>query len=352
MKKFTMPSDFKKETIDQYYLINDKYADARIIETYGQMTELNLKYSGRSSELLPTMDYSRLEEYVNYSLNRGIEFNYTLNASCMGNFECSINGQKEIKELVMRLYNMGIDTFTVTLPAIMEIILDTIPKANIVVSTICEVNSVSKVNFYKKMGAKRIVVDADITRNLTLLKIMKENFEGIEIMLNNMCMKDCIYKKFHYNHDSHYIDEHMGSNYYLARCIAQKYSSKENVLKLNWVRPEDINLYQQIGIDIYKIQGRTCVVNGQPWKAVEAYINESYVGNLSDLLMVFSPSPLSTYIDNKKLGGFLQGFCLNRVRDDLDCERCDYCKKYAENSVEVSEFSQMILEVYKNMKLF
>ena len=69
MKKFTMPSDFKKETIDQYYLINDKYADARIIETYGQMTELNLKYSGRSSELLPTMDYSRLEEYVNYSLN-------------------------------------------------------------------------------------------------------------------------------------------------------------------------------------------------------------------------------------------------------------------------------------------
>ena len=50
MKKFTMPSDFKKETIDQYYLINDKYADARIIETYGQMTELNLKYSGRSSE--------------------------------------------------------------------------------------------------------------------------------------------------------------------------------------------------------------------------------------------------------------------------------------------------------------
>lgn len=351
MKNFTMPADFKIQSINKYHEINEIYSTAKVIETYGQITEGNLVNSGRNCDSLPQIGLKELERYVDYSIKKNIKFNYTFNASCLSNLECSKNGLKQIGELIDRLWNIGIDTYTVTIPAIMEFIITRHPQANIIVSTICGVNSLSKVQCYKRMGVKRIVVDADISRNINLVKQMNEIFQGgIEIILNNLCYRNCPYKFFHYNHDSHYTADN-GGMYFTTRCAMQKYEKKENILKLNWIRPEDIHFYELNKIEIYKLQGRPSVSYGKPWKTVQAYIQEEFAGNLCDLLMLFSPSPYLTYIDNKALNGFLENLCIN-VGKSEDCKKCNYCKEYAKKSVVDSDFNKQLVKMFKELELF
>ncbi|MDR1769429.1 MAG: U32 family peptidase [Hungatella sp.] len=353
MKLFTIPADFRKSTLEIYEEFNDKYPMAKIVETYGQMVEGKLTQSGRMCESLPQVGIKELEDYVAYSQKKGMGFNYTFNASCISNYEGTTKGIQEIKTLIKTLWNIGINTFTVALPEIMELIKYTLPQSKIVVSTICEVNSIQKIYLYKNLGVDRIVVDADINRDLKLLKRMAEIFgNGIEVIANNLCYQNCGYKMFHYNHDSHYINEKNGGAYYSSRCAIQKYSKKENVLKLNWIRPEDIHLYEMAGIRYFKLQGRPSVLNGNPWKAIQAYSEENYEGNLCDVLMLFSPSPYATIIDNKKLDGFLEGFCTNTSVQNFDCPKCSHCLSYAEKSVTESTYNKTLVEMFKNIDIF
>lgn len=72
IKYFTIPADFKKETILKYAEINKKNDQVKIIETYGQMTETELQNSGRVTEVLPDVSKAMFQEYVAYSVKMGL----------------------------------------------------------------------------------------------------------------------------------------------------------------------------------------------------------------------------------------------------------------------------------------
>ena len=353
MKRFTVPADFKIETIEKYIQFNETAKGACVFETYGQMTNGGITASGRINASLPQIGLNELEKYVAFSKKHNIEFNYTINPSCMGNLEHSIEGQSKILELVNQLWNMGVTTFTVAIPGVMELIRYSKPQSRIVASTICEVNSLSKAHFYKQLGVGRIVVDTDINRNLPLIQAMTNSCGNIlEIIVNNLCIYNCAYKMFHYNHDSHCTGSMKGSTFFTSRCITQKHRQMENILKCNWIRPEDINKYESCGIEYFKLQGRPNVLHGQPWKSVYAYSNGYYYGNLCDVLTLFSPSINGTYIDNQALDGFLDNFCACRTDKYYSCDDCTYCKQYALKSVRDSDFSNSLISLLNGQNVY
>ncbi len=353
MKLFSVPSDFKKETINKLYELNKKYTDCKVIETYGQVTIGNFINSGRVIDTLPKADINQLEDYVKYSLERGIKFNYTLNASCLGNHEFTEKGRNEILQLIDNLEQIGIEDLTVTTPAIMELINANGKKFNIKTSAICEVMSPSKALFYKELGAKRVVPDPDITRDFEKLKNIAQVFgDGVEIIINNMCLKNCAYKMFHYNHESHSCE---GSNnsvkdYYFNRCSMQRAGKVRNLMRVNWIRPEDLKYYYAIGIRHYKIQGRQNVCYGNLPKMVEAYFQEEYEGNLFNLITIFAPyNSFNPYVDNKKLDGFIKPFVENSSFCKDICEKCKYCDTYMRKSMDIAkveEINQKALSFY------
>ena len=100
MKIFSVPADFSEETVDAYNELNQKYPDAYVGETYGQVTKDYMHMSGRATRSLPQVGIRELEKYVNYSLRKGIKFNYTLNPACFGNYEFTDEGILEIKTLL------------------------------------------------------------------------------------------------------------------------------------------------------------------------------------------------------------------------------------------------------------
>ncbi len=353
MKKFCMPSDFKHETIEAYTSLNDAHEGSKVVETYGQLAPDTLFGSCRISRQLPPVDRNRLEKYVDFGRDKGIEFNYVVNATCMSNDDLTPEGFNKLKAFFRMLQDIGVSSITAALPTIMEIAAYTAPSLNIKASTVCQINSPLKAEWYSKMGVKRLVLDEDIYRRFDLLKNIRKVYDGsLEIIVNSFCTLDCPNKMFDYNMFSHSHEAREIYRYYASRC-RRRHTGAENYMKLNWIRPEDIHHYSDIGIEYFKVQGRTNVFSGDPARAAAYYMDESYDGDLVALLELFSPKrPLTIggcYIDNKKLDGFWERFVNHPEACTKVCGSCGWCRSFAEASISSGDraFLEILYEADK-----
>lgn len=357
MKYFNMPSDFKKETIDGYEKLNKQYPDSRVIETYGNITVGDCLGSGRLVRQMPKVDLQDLQEYIQYSKGKGIDFNYTFNSTHLQNREFTEGGAREIKRFLDRLYDAGVRWLTITLPSLMELVKSTGYDFKIKASTLCQVTNPNRAEAYKRMGVEKIVVDESVNKDFFTLKRIRESFgEGVEIIVNQVCDKNCMYRMFHYNMisgDSSGTTSKVSINYYEHRCVLQQLKTLDNLLKLCWVRPEDLKYYVDIDVRHFKLQGRhTFVQGGEAVKTVKYYFQESFAGNLMDLLTMFAKlTSFAVFVDNKKLEGFIKPFYEKENFCKNDCKNCRYCESFARKCIsypEVKEVVRLAKSFYKD----
>lgn len=348
MKYFSLPADFKKETIDAYDRLNNDYEDSKVIDTYGNITIGNYFSSGRLNRQQIKVDLFDLEDYIKYSRQRNIEFTYTINSPYLQNREFTGKGLKEIDTFLGRLYDAGVQWLVITLPSLIELVKWSKYDFKIKASTICQIINANKAMAYKDMGVDKIVVDESINRNFSTLKRIREAFgDQMEVIINQVCDLNCIYRMFHYNMisgESEGAANDVSINYYEHRCVLQQYKSIDHLLKLSWIRPEDLKYYSSIGIHHFKLQGRhTFIRGGDPVRTLKCYFKESFDGNLLDLLTMFAPlNNFNVFVDNKKLDGFIkpfyeiENFCTN------DCTKCNYCESYARKSIDYKKTKEVM----------
>ena len=219
MEYYSVPSDFSKKTIEGYQKLNKKYPECKVKETYGQISIGNAFASGRYLSEIPKISFSDLEEYVRYSKNAGIDFNYTFNASYMNNTEFTKEGVNQLKDFLRQLYDIGIRSLTVALPTLYEIIRSMNLDFEVKASVICQINNANKAAIYKEKGYDRIVVDEGINRDFNTLERIRTNFgDGVELIINSLCNQDCVYRMFHYNQTSGDAYGRPGFSFYNKRC--------------------------------------------------------------------------------------------------------------------------------------
>jgi len=356
MNFFCMPSDFKNDTLDKYLEINNKYPNSTIIETYGQLTGGDSFSSCRALKDLPQINRSLLEGYIKHSKEKGIEFNYIINATCMEDEELTKSGYNKISEFLKMLEDIGTSWVTISMPSLMEIAKHVTPNLKIKASTVSHINSPLKAKFYEELGIKRIVLDEDIYRRFDILKSIRKVYTGdLEIIANSFCIIDCPFKIFHYNSFSHSNISKERYPYFSTRC-GNSHVGAETYMKLNWVRPEDLHFYSDIGINFFKLQGRTNVHTGDPVRAVTHYIEGSYDGDLIGLLELFSDNkPLTiagVTIDNRKLDGFFDKFANHPQSCKKVCSECGYCKSFGEASIGSSDRAMMdLMRMFGDVRL-
>ncbi len=346
MNYFCVPADFKKGTIDKYKKLNDTYKHARVIETYGNITSGNDFESARPVVMLPELGWEALADYVKYSKEHGIDFSYTINASHMQNKEFSRQGVLKIYLFLEKIFAVGIRSLIIALPSLIEIVRLTKFNFKIKASVVCQIVNANKAVAYKKMGVDRIVVDESINRDFFELRRIRRAFgEEVEVIVNSICHKNCPYRMFHYNQiacDSTSGSNEASINYYNHKCLLRRYENISNLLKLTWIRPEDIKLYKEVGINYFKIQGRHTVDHGDPKKTVEYYFRESYEGDLLELLDLFNPtSSFRIYLDNKSLDNFIQPFYQKEDFCRNNCERCNYCESIARRIIDEKKLEEI-----------
>lgn len=396
--KLSVASNFKKDFIPTIA----KYKTVK--EVYGKLSS-DFIGGGRSSYMISSVNKRSVEQHVNEAHKYGIRFNYLLNASCLGNVEFTKNGQRKIEKLLNWLSRINVDAVTVANPFLLGLIKRRYPKFKVRISVFTHVASVPRAKKWEDAGADSIVLDSVlVNRDFDMLeKIRKSVKIDLQLLINNHCNPFCHLSPYHMNMLAHssqcgHSSKGFAIDYCFLNCSWEKLKAPVNFIRSEWIRPEDLHHYEELGYNHFKIVERgmpTAILENR----VKAYTQRRYEGNLLDLVQpydypgqekskfesildilykakyLFRPDLVrvryllkiktliqmrgmlfggnnqakKTYLDNNKLNTFLETIRSKKCRE-RDCEECRYCHQVAQNVFQVEpEYLAECLSLYEEI---
>ncbi|MBD3637579.1 MAG: U32 family peptidase [Crocinitomicaceae bacterium] len=394
--RFSVASNFDKKLIENI-------SDYPVYEVYGKLTT-DFFGGGRPSFYLPDVDKTRLANYVKYCHENGIEFNYLLNSSSMNNVEFTTKGQRELRKLLDWLSSIEVDSITVSNLFFLRAIKKNYPEFKVRISAHRETDNARQVRFWEDNGADCVVIsETTIHREFKILRAMREAVDiDLSLIVNNWCRQDCAIASNHavlLSNASRRGKQNFPLDYCSVYCNAFRLEEPVNYLRANWIRPEDLHYYEEMGYTNFKIVERNTPTDILTLR-VDAYHNRKYDGNLLDIVQnyaypassmkskdekdsyslkrkmkyFFKPFQFNmtkfteideygkntsmlyprkednpVFVDNRALDGFLKRF-EKQGCEELDCENCFYCHKWAEKTVYFNkEWREKMTEQYDHL---
>lgn len=354
--------NFDMKLIDVVADLNEKYkGKAQVMEFFGSdraHEEVTARPGWRIQDI--SMDY--LKNFVQKALEKGIKFNYVMNSIIpYGSKPEMVKHKEEIQEFACWLQSIGVYRITVANP-MMAMFIREVSDIELEISCITHVDTVTQLKYYHDtLGINKFCGSILKNRNKEFLeqaaKYCNENGLIYEVLANEFCgvagvdqktgepyATHCAYR------DSCYIchatnktkeDTMSYNNYPMNYCMTSRSKNEEAWLRMRWVRPEDQKIYNDIGINYFKVSGRTGTTEYLA-TVLEAYMKGSFEGNLLELWKplqtIYSGQKESEYsqtefIDNKKLDGFLDKWFKGNgwhCEDQMCGETCNYCRKFYE----------------------
>ncbi len=337
-------------------------------DVYAKLS-VDLIGGGRPAYIIPKVDRKQAADHIKACHDYGIGFSYLLNASCLNGREFDSAWRCEFETLLDDLVEMGITRVTIAIPYLIEIVKSRHPNLNVTVSSFAQVNSVERAQRFVRFGADEIVLDfLAIQRDFKLLASMARNVDARFIALaNHTCLYQCPSRSYHANLSSHSSQngacERCGNgdgpilDYCVLECLHTKLNDPTEMLRSQWIRPEDLWHYEEIGIEKFKLVDRA---RSTEWilRVVDAYTKrKTPSNNLLDILNAVGSGGLPfvdfsefhkveasseklnrtvgtlaikqfLHLDNRELDGFL-----DRVKKIdcrlMDCETCGICEETA-----------------------
>lgn len=233
-------------------------------------------------------DKEELHKIFHVLEEKKINPNIVLNAVCLGNEQFSDEFQHKLDSYLDQISQEGVDTITVSDPFLIKYVLKQHPHMNVVVSTTAEVRTPNNVEYYNDLGVERIILSADVNRDLKKIEhFVKMGDAKIELLLNEGCLLYCPWKQSHHKYNAHKTrtkDKKKKSvERYVDICARICLEDDSQIIRSPFIRPEDISVYESIGIEYFKISGRNMPPD---WivKVTQAYQQRSYERNIVDLL--------------------------------------------------------------------
>ena len=355
MNYFKVGTNFDERLLDELDKLNKTYEGNKIIEIYGS-DRLTADLAARPDFRLPLLTKQQIESYVKKANEYGIKFNYTLNSFFpYGSKKEFVKNIDNIKDVINFLENIGVFRITVANPILLELIRNEI-KSNIQIelSTCAHIDAITQIKYmYEKYNVTKICNNLIKNRDFDFLKAAADycNKNGIiyELMVNEFCGvggKDfathCVYRDSCYmcHATNKTLDDANSFNEYPMRiCSESRNENPANWLKTRFIRPEDIKYYNNIGINHFKITGRTGSTD-YIIKTVESYMSQNYEGNLLNLWKPlesikgneseFSNNYTKNNIPNKSLDGFIDIWYNTGKKCEYEIcgETCKYCDEW------------------------
>ncbi len=149
------------------------------------------------------------------------------------------------------------------------------------------------------------------------------------MQVNSGCLRQCPFQQFHDNLHGHgdgrrpediAAAQEYGFSFFRCR-TAYSRGMYEDFIRATWVRPEDVPLWEERGVEVFKVATRKIA---NPTKILAAYASYSYDGNLLDLMDPVHSDLFPAPIDNKS---FPDGFAVSGIGAKCanDCIHCGKC---------------------------
>jgi collagenase-like PrtC family protease len=354
MNNFKVGINFDFNLLDAIIEINEQSDSDKITELYGSDAK-HSELAARPAFRLPDVSANELERYVKKAKANGITFNYTMNSMLPYGSKIELcKHSDELKHFIKFLESIGARRITIANPMLLEVIRNYIKSdIEIEISTCAHIDTVTQIKYYhENYNVNKICCNLNKNRDFKFLtsaaKYCNEHNIIFELMVNEFCgvggdgyATHCIYRDSCYlchATNNTYDDSILLNNYPMSLCTMSRNKDKSNWLKLRWIRPEDIEVYNAIGINHFKITGRTGSTE-YITKTIKAYMNRKYDGNLIELwkpLESIKPGTNESdikqlFIDNSKLNGFINYWLGGHCCDNEVCgETCRYCNNFME----------------------
>ena len=353
--KLKVPAKFEcNDFAMKLYELNQKYYHNGVIvdETYGCIPSSYIGNARAAKDLYP-VSLDQLSVYINQTSKQGIGFNYVMNAVWSQGEEFSKQGQENILGEVKQLIDCGVNSVTISSPGIVRIVRKHFPSLNITISINTCVSSLHEIFRWEKVGISKIVLNRHINRDIGLLKSMVNSASTkLEILLNSMCNLHCSLHQYHNlinGVNSNVSTEEIETKYPQSQCSLNCLKNPCEMICSAWIRPEDLDIYENIGLDNFKLDGR-CLNADDIVFILEKYMQRHHEGNFFDLFDFMNTrqeSGVKYYLDNR----ILDGFAKSLIDKNIDCRVCggrnELCNKLAEeieilNQREAKIFSKML----------
>jgi collagenase-like PrtC family protease len=358
--KLIVPTNWEGDLLDSLRLDS-------VAEFYGKANSDSVG-GGRGSLVIPDPSRADIERQIKRIVQKGIGFNYLLNATCLEGKEHSSSGQEDIRALMEWLLKCGVTGVTVARPQLLWFIKKEYPSVRVSVSTQAGIRDRQAACAWEDLGADALTLSfVDVNRDFSALRgIRKAVSCDLQLIANLDCLRGCPYFRYHAHITSHASQRrHPSGGFYVDYCFLKcnfiKLRDPAEFMRSGWIRPEDMPHYADAGINALKLVNRT-MSTGRLKMIVEAYTSGAYTGNLFDLFSeparnitvkhMFNPgklrlflrpesvnifrlaafrsiaAPRELYIDNRSLDGFITRF-LESDCGLKDCEKCGYCSSWA-----------------------
>jgi len=303
--KFTVGTNWQDDLIP-------KVKKDSVSELYGKLAD-DFIGGGRPAFICDNPSKEKVRSHIKQAHQNGMEFNYLLSASCLGNKEFTTSGQKEIYQLLDWIIDMETDAVTVAIPYLLQLIKKRYPKLKVHISSFANVNTIERARYWEDMGADRINLDEfTLNRDFQLLRQIRNSVScQLQLIANNGCLYNCPFVPYHgftISHSSQSEDNSGGFllDYCVLNCKYLRIANPVNFIRADWIRPEDLHFYEDVGIDSMKLVDRT-----RPTEAIAlvvgAYDKREYNGNLMDLIPSLSKNSFFFGVNK------IQEFFYNRI---------------------------------------
>lgn len=348
--KLKIPAKFDYEDfLKKLNILNQKYEKNNICidETYGCIP-LTVIGNARPARELTKVNEETLKRYIDEGDMYGISINYIMNSVWCDGVEFSDEGRERILSEIEKLVSLGIKKVSISSPGILKLVRNNFKDIEITVSINNCVDSVYAIKRWEDENVKKIVLNRHINRDFDLLKSMiVQSGTQLELLVNSMCNLFCSLHQYHniINSCSSNVNcNDIVSNYPQNQCAYNMLSNPQEIMCSAWIRPEDIYIYEELGFDSFKLDGR-CLGAEDVLFQVEQYMKRTFEGNFFDLFDFYNTRqkhPFYLELDNRILDGFLEELKQNK----MNCRLCGgnnaKCKQIAKQIKCFNEKEKMV----------
>ncbi|MBM4355652.1 MAG: hypothetical protein FJ109_17995 [Deltaproteobacteria bacterium] len=360
-----------------------------VTELFGKLRQ-DAVGGGRVGFILPAISRRQAARYIRRVHDAGIAFNYLLNGTCLGGRELTSRGQDDLARLLGWLHDdCGVAWFTVSIPYLAAFIKRRHPDSHVVVSMMAQVDSVERARLWEEEGAEVLILFDN--KDFPLLKALARHTRlRLEVPANLSCMNRC-HQTFHHGNLASHASSSAGEGLYSlplceTRCAMLKVKEPRRILAGQWIRPQDVRLYEEIGVHRLKLLDRISPT-AQLTRVVEAYANRAFSGNLAELIPGYRQDRVASYVNSGRLvtmaraflqpgkynvfkalpfarrnrsprfsiespalDGFLEGVMRRDCRN-LSCRECGWCEGFANRAIrfEPGERERFLVDSSENL---
>lgn len=268
----------------------DRIAQYPVEDIYGKLSH-DAVGGGRATFTTQGIGPGKLKAHVAHAHRLGIKFNYLLNSVCMGNREWTPGGMRQIRKLLDWLSKIGVDSVTVSTPYLAEIVKKRYTGLSLKIGIYANIDSPDRARFWEGMGAEMLVLESfSINRNFAALKAIRKAVScRLQLITNFTCLSRCPMQIYHMtglSHGSSSRDKAAFVDYCVFHCTYKLLKEPRQLIKSQWIRPEDISHYENIGYHDFKLLERSAPTDLMVAR-VDSYAGGTSPENLLDLIQPF-----------------------------------------------------------------